>query len=172
MSTSPQTELPRREFAAGWHTVGTGDRELIGRWLAVMYRMGLQYEREGVDDFLSWVLHTQGAAYYYTGAQGEIALRFTYLRRRQQYQLMSVGFTGPMSAVEALDATIDKSIEFMRERGICSLFAIRPKQMGNEGIMEFHDLVPAHPRARVTVEKDLPGAAFWNIAARELEEEA
>src|SRR5262249_35371542 len=88
--------------------------------------------------------------------------------RRRQFEIVSVGFVGAMPAAAALDLVVEKTIEFLKARSASSAFARRPKRMASPQITQLHDLVPGHPRLKVTVEKESPSTVRSNIDFPEL----
>jgi hypothetical protein len=109
-----------------------------------------------------------GASFYYWKPSHEVVLRLLYIPARDQHMIMSVGFVGDITPAAALDLIVDRAISYLRDYQLDSAFAVAPKRMENPEILKLYDLVPQHPRLRVTLEADAPGARRWGLTAPEL----
>ena len=159
------------DTAGRWLDVVREDEDMVRRWLRVMWQMDDDYRRENIFLFNRNMGHRPsryGASYYYWNGADELALRLVYCRPRGQHQVLNVGFLGTITPQRALDLLVDRAIEYLRERKATSMFALCPKQMTNRNILLLYDLVPGHPRFRVTTERESPSTKEWNIEVPEL----
>ena len=150
-----------------WTRLAVSDVALIERWVAVMRPMDRNYSALKVAEVRGWMATSLGETWYYRSERGEIALRFEFIAKRQRYQLYNVGFLGALEPAEALDITIERCLDFVREHGVESIFALRPKNIAHPGIEAFHRLVPLHPRVAATLRHDSPRLMMWDLAPRD-----
>jgi hypothetical protein len=157
--------------AGQWLPVICEDLDMVRRWLKVMHQMDRRYLRERTQVFCWAPGHRpnwMGASYYYWTPTSEVVLRMVYLGKRDLYQIMSVGFVGKISPKEALELLIEQAIVYLRSRAATSALALVPKSMDNPQVLKLYDLVPRHPRLRVTVEGDWSAVRRWHIEVPEL----
>jgi len=134
--------------------------------------MDRSYLRETPLQFSNSVVHkpwARGAAYYLWTANSEAVVRLAYAEERLQHHVMSVGFVGDMSPQQALDQIVQCTIDYLIERRARSVFAIAPKRMDSQEVLNLYDLVPTHPRLRVITEAESPRGRRWNIDFPELQ---
>ncbi len=154
-----------------WLHVSSEDPDLVKRFLNVMYQMGDRYQRETPELFNSWIGHSKeefGGAYYLWQPTAQVVVRFVYNPLRKQFEILSVGLVGDIEPERALDLVVDKAVQYLGRLGHTSAYARRPKQMHAAAVMRLHDLVPSHPRLKVSIERDVPVAVRWNIEFPEL----
>lgn len=165
--------VPLPGFTAGkWLSVYMKpDDSMARRWLSVMHHMDLHYRLESPFLFGYSLAHkptTAGASYYLWTPQFELALRMAYNTDYRRHEVSSVGFYGDIAPSDALDLIVDKALLHMVERRLTSVFCLCPKQMEYAPLLELYDLVPTHPRIRVTVEAETDSVMKWKLEAVEL----
>jgi hypothetical protein len=147
------------------------DEDMIRRFLNVMHHMDDSYRRATPDVFRQLPTHRpgwMGGAYYYWTPTAEIVVRLQFHARRAMYQIATVGFVGSISPSEALDRMIDQTSRFVGARGQTTAFALVPKRMDNPEILKLYDLIPQHPRLKVTRMADVHDQRHWIIEFIEL----
>ena len=178
MGTAAPVKIPPLPaFTAGqWLTVfSKQDDTMARRWLSVMHQMDRRYQQEGVVAFNRTWSHCPtrlGASYYYWAPAHEAVLRIAFNSDRKCHEIGSVGFLGDISPARALDLMVDRAVLHMVERGIKTVFATCPKQMDYAPLLELYDLVPSHPRVRVTSQIETSTDRKWFLEAVELSDSA
>jgi hypothetical protein len=155
-----------------WLTVFYKDNDQMARrWLNVMHQMDGHYRQENLFVFNRSLAHTPtplGACYYYWTSQFELALRIAYHVNAGRHQIASVGFLGNIAPADALDLIVDRAIIHLIERSLTTAFCLCPKNMEFAPLLQLYDLVPSHPRVKVTLEAETAHFRKWTLEAVEL----
>ena len=152
-----------------WREVDRDNTRLMECWCRIIRSMNGDYAaRMDVGELLRNMGDEQGCTWYYDGNGFDIALRFHYVPKRDQYQLANIGFLGDVEPEAVLELAIEKCTEFLRARGKTHFFALRPKGMDHPGIERFHQLVPDHPKIDFAIEQDWREMMLCRVGPREL----
>jgi hypothetical protein len=131
---------------AAWTLITPERRQLAYRYLEVMYQMNRPvYASEPAEVVAPRMLRRRHEFYHCEGAGFEAVVGFRWYRRRHQYELKSLGFTGQITPADALELIVAKIAEFIRRHQLQRIFAVRPFAMESQAVLQLYELAMHHP---------------------------
>ncbi len=162
----PGLETPSSAPPGQWLELSVDDRERLTRFCQIMERMDRAYDGLESSVLRSWI-HREGLKIcYYTDPRCEVVMMILYELKRRRWRVMTMGFSGAVEPSEALDRAVEGLADFMHRHQVQTVYGIRRKVLDDPGICQFYDLVPHHPRLRVSVLHDTPEATAWEVSLR------
>ena len=145
-----------------WTEIKKDDRELINKFLSVVWQADPMYQRicsfGGIVDGLE-----RGDHYYFLLDDGEsqIALGLRWKRGRNMYKLINGSLLGPMKPEEAAILHIEKCVEFLKSKGQTEAYWHRPSFSENPITEAFHQGMAKHYLSSMV--KDENGTCELNL---------
>lgn len=134
----------------GWTLITRAQSELGHRYLEIMREMNpATYSPADPARYVKRMWRPPNAYYHFAGATFELVVGFDWIRRLRRFRIISTGFVGAITPIEALDRVAIKAREFLLKYSLDHFVAIRPRRMENSRILEFYDLLNQHPALRV-----------------------
>ena len=155
-----------------WSEVTPEDTELLERWCLIIRQVNPHYLRMDTNELLSYMDGVRGCTWHYHGGGFEIAMRYHYLAKRDEYQLASVGFLGEVEPKVALDLAVEQCQGFLQERQQTYVISLRPKHNNGPHMERFFQLVPQHPDLAVEVVEQWRDMVMWKVILKKLLPEA
>jgi len=144
-----------------WTQVNANDVAGLDRHVAIMQQMDPHFLELRAIDVANSIRYQQGEAWHYQGTGFEIAMMFCVTPIHNQWNVPHVGFVGNVQPAEVLDLTVSLWHEFLQAHGVTSVFVVHPKTIDCQPLRQYHNLVPAHPRVKITLVKETDAKSLW-----------
>lgn len=147
----------------GWTRLNSDQLYLGYRFLEIMQQMNrASYSPTRPERMVARISGPPSEYFLFSGARFEIALGFRWIAKLNRFRIMSVGFIGQITPLEALNRVTAKCRSFATSKGVTRLIAVRPFQMENPCIMQFYGLLKGHATIQVRGGHRLPeGEYLW-----------
>jgi hypothetical protein len=145
----------------GWVLLTGSNPQLGFRYIEIMCRMNRpSYATDRPQVIVRRMAQLPCEYYYYAGSDFEVVCGFKWIRRSRRYRLMSVGFVGAITPSAALEIVVQKVRDFLQQKQIHYLIAIRPAVMENPTILEFYELFFRHPGLAIRGTHPIEGGTY------------